>query len=136
MLIASSSAYFLPGPPWEEMNQFLPKHKAFPAHLCYNPEHATSTISCYGNANLWAATQSSLLNMMNQATPTDKKSHVLDITIWAIWCGLGSSAPLLYRGQALNISQSVLLEPGDCRSFCEVGVLKNIAGAGVVSRWL
>lgn len=77
-----------------------------------------------------------LLNMMNQATPTDKNSHVLDISIWAIWCGLGSSAPLFYRGQALNVSQSVLLEPGDWRSFCEVGVLKNKAGAGVVSRWL
>lgn len=33
--------------------------KAFPAHLYHNPEHAASTISCYGNANLWAATQSS-----------------------------------------------------------------------------
>lgn len=54
----------------------------------------------------------------------------------ALWCGLGSSAPLLYRGLVLNISQSVLLGPGDWRSFCGVGVLSNVAGDGVVSRWL
>lgn len=28
MLIASLSAYLLPGPPWEEMNQFPPKQNA------------------------------------------------------------------------------------------------------------
>lgn len=105
----------------------------------FMPQSRACSIYCFmlwKRQSVGCNTVLTLLNMMNQATPTDKNCHVLDITIWAMWCGLGSSAPLLYRGLALNISQSVLLGPKGWRSFCEVGVLKNIAGAGVVSRWL